>query len=376
MKKSILIITVLFFAGCSSSFIKVELKIDPEGLSMYAPGPERNLYLAKQTGDSLKFKWESELYGSLAFNSVLCYDSLVFVNDLSGKIFTFNLHTGKKKGQLKYRGSILTTPIFHKNLLIFPVSEYNDMNSYIIGYDITRGVESFKLPIEGKVISQPLLVNEKVIMITESGTVIVLSARGVIEQKHRTRIFTHSSPAAFDGKIFWGSDDGRIVSLDLKAEKVVTGEKISSFPLNSPVIYKGNIFISDEKGGIFSVETHMLKVLWSGQTGNTYRTAPVHDGKELFLFSLNGNITTMNPETGAIIHSVNVKSFFNTLPLVTQNLIYAPDFWGALHIYDKNSLTLKKSLPFETRMKLTPVLFKNHLIIGMDSGIVQAYEVY
>lgn len=375
MKKILLLVIPFFLAACSGSFIKVDVKSDADGMFMYGYTAERNFFLDKVVGDSIIFKWENALYGSFAFNSAICYDSLLFVNDLSGKIFCFNYYTGKKKGQLKYRGSILTAPVFYKYNLIFPVSEYNDMNSYIISYDVTRGYENFKIPVSGKILSQPLLVKDKIFMLTESGLALLLNTRGDIEMQVETGVFSHSNPVSDGENIYWGTDDGRIISMKIGDTEIKKSSRISNFPLNSPVLHSDNLYITDENGGAFSISKKSFDIKWALKTMHKYRAAPVLDGKYMYMFSLDGFIISVSPDSGEIVNSANLNSFFNVVPLVTANYIIAPDFWGSLKFYDKETLEVKISRKFESRMKLTPILFRNHLLIGMDSGILQAYEI-
>jgi hypothetical protein len=90
------VLVLLLISGCARSVIKYATKLDETPYQMYGKTPSREFYLPENISDSLVLKWESEANGSFPNSSVSIYEDLVFINDLSGRIFCFDIETGKK----------------------------------------------------------------------------------------------------------------------------------------------------------------------------------------------------------------------------------------------------------------------------------------
>ena len=119
MKKIIIILSFSLIVGCSSSYIKVPVPKSENSYDMFGKTGKREFYIAQSIGDSLIKKWEAETNGSFPNSSITVYDSLVFINDLSGRVYCIGLNTGKTLGQLKNKGAVYTSPVIDNSTLIF-----------------------------------------------------------------------------------------------------------------------------------------------------------------------------------------------------------------------------------------------------------------
>ena len=94
--KIFLLILLLLISGCARSVIKYATGLDEDPYRMYGKNPSRDFYSPENISDSLVLKWESEANGSFPNSSVSVYDDLVFINDLSGRIFAIRLNPERK----------------------------------------------------------------------------------------------------------------------------------------------------------------------------------------------------------------------------------------------------------------------------------------
>jgi len=375
LKKILVFILSFLAAGCSSSYIKIDVKLDQSYIPYFSGNPGRNNYADFILKDTLTFAWQNEMYGSFGFNAVVGYDSVVFINDLSGKIFAFNIYSGKRAGQVKYRGTVAVSPLIHKTHILFPVSDYNGPGTTIYSYDFTRGSERFKYSFTGKILSEGLVIGDQFFFVTESGTVHLLDQTGSLLDSEETEFYTHSIPVMNKDFVYWGTDRGAVLRYDLRQKSLNGRIWISDFPLEDGIIYNGIYYLMDSQGVLYAVSLDDFKILWEIDSGKKSLAAPVHDNTALWITAQDGTVLMINPEEKSIIKSRQYKEYFNTSPLVLANALIFAAHSGNLLVVDKESLDILQEIQFDARMKLIPVLFKGYLFTGYDSGILQAYKV-
>jgi hypothetical protein len=117
--KILSLILLLSLFGCGRSIIKVVTQLDDEPYQMFGKTPSREFFIPVEVTDSLNLLWENDIYGTFPNSSVSVYDELVFVNDLSGRIFCFNINDGKEIGKIKYDGAVYSTPIPFKTTIVY-----------------------------------------------------------------------------------------------------------------------------------------------------------------------------------------------------------------------------------------------------------------
>ena len=89
--KIFILLVIVLISGCARSVIKYATKLDENPYKMYGKNPSRAFFSAESISDSLILKWETEANGSFPNSSVSVYDDLVFINDLSGRIFCYQI---------------------------------------------------------------------------------------------------------------------------------------------------------------------------------------------------------------------------------------------------------------------------------------------
>src|SRR5574338_1334694 len=105
---------IVLTAGCASSLIRTTVHKDEDAYTGFGRNPGREFFINKDITDSVSLKWQNDIHGSFTNTSVVVYDSLVFVSDVSGRIYCFNFVNGDKIGQLKNDGAVFSTPYIDK----------------------------------------------------------------------------------------------------------------------------------------------------------------------------------------------------------------------------------------------------------------------
>ena len=376
MKYKIFLFAIsLLISGCARSVIKYTTKLDENPYPMYGKNSSREFYSPVNISDSLVLKWESETYGSFPNSSVSVYDELVFINDLAGRIFCFNIETGKKIGSLKYSsGSVFSTPITFRSKIVFPIALDKDNLTDLIIYDYSQGEEIEAIELPGRVLTQMIVVKEDVLFTTEVGIAYKFTSSGKKIWETHTRVPTRSSPALVNNLFIFGNDDGEIIALDSSSGDSVYVQKIGGHFFSGLTILENVIYVGNDNGAVYALNSEDGEVIWQFDTGARIKMEASVDERNIYIGNLNGSFFSIDKSTGNENWRTDFSGILNATPLVTENLIVLPDVLFSIHILDKQSGDIVKSIPLNGRAKLSPVLHKNILFIGFDDGVIRAYE--
>jgi outer membrane protein assembly factor BamB len=325
--------------------------------------------------DSLVLKWESEMYGSFPNSSVSVYENLLFVNDLSGRIFCYSIDDGDQVGKLKYSyGSVYSTPVPYRNRVIFPVVVEKENLTELVIYDYQEGKEDNNIEIPGRALTQLIALEDEILFTTEIGAAFKFTTSGKKLWETHTRKPTRSSPAVIDSLFIFGNDEGEIIALNtLTGDSVyvvkIGGAFYSGLTISGKTIYAGN-----NNGFVYALNADDGKLIWEFDTGKRIIMNPAVDDTNIYIGNLEGTFYSINKISGMKNWTAQFKGILNATPLITRNRIILPDVLFSIHILNKQNGELIKSIPLGGRAKLAPVIHKNLLFIGFDEGIIRAYE--
>ena len=366
-------IVLLFINGCASSLIKIDTLKDGNPLLQYGGTSNRNFIYKQTFTRTIAEKWEAEINGGFSNSSVTIYDSAVFINDLSGRIYCFSLATGKTLGQLRYKGSIFTTPIIQKSIIIFAVVNDKENNSTLYFYDYKAGKELSTSKIEGRVTNQMLKIDDGIILLSETGHLYKYDYSGNLIWQYETKSYCHSSPSSNNKIIVLGNDDGEIITVGNSNGKLIYRKKIADPFFSGAVIYDEGIFIGNDDGNLYSIDLNSGNVNWLFQTGAQIKMETVVIEDEIFIGNLRGEFYKLSKD-GKKIWKLDTKGLLNVTPILTNDYLILPDANKKVYFISRYNGEIINSLILDGRVKLNPVINKNLLFIGYENGNLKAYE--
>lgn len=381
MNNKILSFVKVFFAvvtinSCSHEFSIKEFTYDNSGINMYGRVPERNFWLNVYVKDSLELLWEAETSGSQSNTSVITNGNFLFVCDLSGRIYCFNMQTGKSLGYYKYNGAISVAPVINKLRIYFVVNLKNESFSIFVMKDIVSGKTLSEIKIEGSINNEMLKLEDGIIILSDHGELIKINFAGVKEWSLKTKQATHCI-AASDGKVIaFGNDAGELIFVSVNEGIILSRQKISDYPLASITIDYDLIFFTDASGKLFCYDYTNKKLLWQFKTGSNIRSIPVFNSKSVFVGNLSGKIYSIRKNDGKLLWLLDTKGIINTTPLLLRNYLIQPDFNKKIYFINQENGQIIRTLYFESRIKLTPVIFDDIIFFGVDRGKILAYRIF
>ena len=202
-----------------------------------------------------------------------------------------------------------------------------------------------------------------------------------------------SSPSIADGRVFFGSQDKNVYSLDAR-----NGSFIWKFPTNSriessPAVSNGKVYIGPDDGNVYCLNANDGSLIWKKSAGGyieanfaslvRVQSSPTVVGGRVYVGSLDKNVYCLNAANGDIIWTYKTLGYITSSPAVVDGALYItsqePDS-GALYKLDASSgnFVWKKSLPYYvtlgggTDLHGSPVVADGKVIVSSNMGAYYA----
>jgi outer membrane protein assembly factor BamB len=265
-----------------------------EGGLVYVGSTDKNFYAIDQQTGALKWKFATE---GPVVSSPAVSGGIAYFGSYNGKFYALDAATGQLKWKFETGGERRYAGRHLHGLL--PAGEtMPDPWDYFL--------------------SSPAVWNGGVYFGSGDGNVYALdAASGVLKWKFKTGDVVHSSPAISGGALYIGSWDTYLYALDATSGKELwrfkTGEDAEIHNhvgiQASPAIADGTVYFGCRDSNVYALDAKTGKQKWLYSTKGSWvnNSAAVYDGKVFFGTSLPGLLHAVDAKTGAEIFSLDTK---------------------------------------------------------------------
>lgn len=308
-------------------------------------------------------KWKFQTHGEVN-SSPAIVDGVVFVGSNDGNLYAIDQETGSKKWAFATNGRIPSSPAVANGMVYF--GSY-DGNFYAVGAAdgklkwkfSNRGERRFaathlhgSFPLGETMpdpfdvyLSSPAVWNGAVYFGSGDGNVYALdAATGALKWKFQTGDVVHASPAIADGKLFVGSWDSYFYSFDAMTGKELwrfkTGEDADIHNQvgiqSSATVSNGRVYFGCRDSNLYALDAITGRQRWVyNNKGSWVITSPVvREGKIYFATSDTATLHTLDAASGAHIDSLKFQWPFFASPSVAGDLLYLAGQDGKLQAID------------------------------------------
>lgn len=366
---------LLIIAGCSKRIVLNEINLSGDSHAMFGKTPERNFYNDFTLGDSLKLKWETDTKGSYKNTSLIFLDEIMFASDLAGRVYAFNIESGKGAGEEKNKGAVSIAPVLYNSIIVYVVEEFKEKYSTIYFYDYYTGDYINEHIINGSCGNELIKTDDAILLISENGILYNYNLSGNERWKLDTQSKVRCVPALTGDTFIFGSVTGEITAVSLSRQKVIYKNKISDRIQSGITIENGRGYVGDDAGYLYCFDIADGEVIWSFDTGAKIVSIPVMNDEDLFVGNLSGDLFSLDKKNGEMNWLNETGGIINTTPLLFSDYLVQPDLFKKIHFVDIENGEIDRQIETDGRMKLSPVYFNGVIYFGMDKGEILAYEL-
>ena len=379
--------------------------------------------------------WRFATKGEIYSNPQL-YKGYIYFGNNDGRFYAVDEKIGKEKWSFKTGYEIFTTPIFHRNKVLFTSSDK------LFALDVRNGREIWRFTTDGfyRFITD-IKIHKNIFYAGDAdGTLYAINANGKPRWKVRSRpvkkidsILVGGWPnwfgRSFEIKgnyIYWGSSDGNLYVLNLTNGKLKwkfdSKDTISTSILlvDGKIIFgnrNGKVFVLSQKNGkvlnswrknkspIYCLSVLEKKLPWqspplliSHGDGSIVKTSsdgnklwgikeksssylcPFEEKFTVYITGKQGELKTLNSNTGKIKWKINIKKPVSLNPFLHRvgftSKIYLSDSDGVMHTFKLK--TGKEIWNFRTGGGIStyPVITNNYFFISSTDGGIYRVNKY
>ncbi|MFZ5518416.1 MAG: PQQ-binding-like beta-propeller repeat protein [Candidatus Zhuqueibacterota bacterium] len=174
-----------------------------------------------------------------------------------------------------------------------------------------------------------------------------------------------------DGAVFFGTKDGRIVSLDIR-----TGEKIGNIKMDVAstfTVADTNVIIARRYGDktLFSYDLRKSKMKWGVDAGDI-SSEPLVFGASIIVTALYNHIDLYELRSGVRIWQTKIKEQIRSSPAVSGNIIVFGADDGVVYAVKKIDGAILWTYATGSSVVATPAIFNDTVYIGSSDRTLYA----
>lgn len=363
----LLLIILIGFAGCSGITVDKKINTDPDDWVMAGGSPNQQNISKYILNPPLNIMWEYNIEGGVGPSGITASDAVVFVNALQGELFTFDVNTGGKIGNLKFLGKDCSTaPLIYGNNVIFTFA--GDKKYSAGSYNLISGTINWRKNF-GDIQTSPVMQNGFVYFGGLNGNFYKIDITGGKPVwKFNSGGQIHSTCALEDSVAVFGNDKGYIFCINTSTGKekwkIETGQPV----ISSPLIYNNMVFIGGNDSNYYCISAAEGKIIWKTNLHSKIISGSSVDiDGNLIIGCVDGNIYKLSGSSGEILWKAEAKGTIISSPVISGNNVYISSYDSYIYSFDVNTGEQTwKSPMLENKIKTQPVIWREYLFAAAD----------
>jgi outer membrane protein assembly factor BamB len=147
-----------------------------------------------------------------------------------------------------------------------------------------------------------------------------------------------SSPVVAGGRVFFGSDDGKVYAVGLADGRERWSFATQDIVEAPPLVLDGRVFVGSSDAFVYALDAATGALLWKAETGDrivgsaNWIEAPDGDGVRIVVGSYDTRLYCFDADTGAQLWSYATDNYVNGTPAVLGERIVFGGCDAALHV--------------------------------------------
>ncbi|HWA06371.1 MAG TPA: PQQ-binding-like beta-propeller repeat protein [Ignavibacteria bacterium] len=362
---AVFIFVLLYISGCSGITVDKVIKVDQDDWTMSGGSPQQQHASKYVLAPPLNLMWDYNIEGGVGPSGITASDAVVFVNALQGELFTFDVNSGGKIGNLKFLGKDCSTaPLILGKDVVFTYA--GDKKYSIASYDLIQGKINWRKNY-GDIQTSPVLYEGYVYFGSLNGNFYKIELNsGKMVWKFSSKGQIHSTCAIKGSIAVFGNDKGYIYGIDIKSGTEVWKAETEMPVISAPLINNDVVYIGCNDSNYYALSLDSGLVMWKiNLHSKLIGGSAIDAGGNLVTGAVDGSVYSISSAGEINWKAVTYGSVISS-PVVSGNYVYVSSYDSYIYSLDAaNGTVLWKSM-LENKVKTTPVIWKEYLFVAAD----------
>ena len=308
-------------------------------------------------------KWAFKTGGPIVASPAVV-DGVVYIASLDGHLYAIDQDTGKEKWNFKSSRPIASSPAVASGTLFFvsgvgglvAIDVATGQPRWVFAAEFERKFEAKGLhgyPSAAQTIpdvwdvftSSPAIWNGKVYFGSGDGGIYAVDAEtGVLQWKFAAKDVVHASPSIAGNTVYVGSWDSYLYALDADSGQEKWSFKSGEDPAthnqvgfqSSPAVSDGTVYVGCRDAHVYALDAATGRKKWDYPTSKSWvvGTPAVADGVVYVGTSDSARFMALDAKTGRLRFSFDAKAYVFSSAAYAAGLVYFGDHNGKLYAID------------------------------------------
>lgn len=190
-------------------------------------------------------------------------------------------------------------------------------SQFLLSMNPKTGVKKWELDLETNLKSTPLVLGERLVVGTDRGLMVIDANRGILMKIYTDIKSTESSPTGAGDIAYIGTDDSRVVAINIASEAIVWQFNASGPVYSSPVIHNGQIFVASSQN-VYALDQASGTNNWqfAPAGGATFYSSPTIEPPYAYIGCDDGNLYALKISDGTIGWQYSTPEPIKSSPIV------------------------------------------------------------
>lgn len=359
-------VVFICISGCSGITVDKKINVGPDDWVMSGGSPEQQHVSKYVLAPPLNLMWDYNIEGGVGPAGITASDAVVFVNALQGELFTFDVNSGGKIGNLKFLGKDCSTaPLILGKDVIFTYA--GDKKYSIASYDLTQGKINWRKNY-GDIQTSPILYDGYVYFGNLNGGFYKVElSSGKLVWKFNSKGQIHATCAIAGKTAVFGNDKGSIFGIDIISGTEVWKLDTKLPVISTPLIKNEIVYIGCNDSNYYALSLDSGAVKWKINLHSKLIGGSAIDANgNLITGAVDGSIYSINSATGEVNWKTLTYGAVISSPVISGKYIYASSYDSYIYSLDAATGKVLWSSMLENKVKTTPVIWKEYLFVAAD----------
>lgn len=357
---------LIIIPSCSGIKIEKSVVITQSDWLMAGGSAEQQHVSRFKLPPPLYLKWKYNIEGGVGSSGICVSDAIVFVNALQGEMFSFDVSSGGKIGNVKFLGKDASTaPLILGNDIILTYA--GDRKSTVVSYNLLTGNITWKKYF-GDIQTSPILYEKFVYFSSLNGTFYKINPlNGELVWSFKIGKPIRSTCAINSGLAVFGCDDHYIYSVNTELGTEIWKFKTEQPIYSTPLIYDGKVFIGGNDSIYYCLGLNSGKLIWKvNLSAKMIGGSAIDKDKNVITGCIDSKIVSLKSSNGEINWKTYTKGTIVSSPVISDDYIYITSYDGYLYCLGSKEGNIIWKYEMENKSKTTPVVWQNYLFTAAD----------
>ena len=323
---------------------------------------------------SPELTWRYRSSGAGFEATPIIHRGVVYIGDNDGTFYALDVRDGSEiwKRQISGSGFLAAAGAAGAKVVV------GDLDGTLYCINADDGNELWQFATESELYAGPNLYEGRVLVSTESGTLYCLRADSgdAVWPPYTIEAPLRCMPTIAAGRILLAGCDGQLHAVD-----VDTGQQVGTLDIggptgSTPAVFEGKAYFGIEDGVFYCIAVDAMSILWRFQDPQRrlgIRTAAAVNTSHVVFANQGRTVYALDAQTGAEVWQEKFRTRLESSPLIVGDRLVLATVKGQLVIKQLSSGRNEWEFDAGGAFYGSPAIVKNHLVLGNEDGTVYCF---